>query len=665
MNREDRRLGDEDLVERTRSGDVRAFGVLWERHARAGLTAAGRFRSLADPEDIVAEAYLRILRAVQRGGGPREAFRPYLYRTIRNVALKWKSDTTSSLDDVDEPADESPGPEELAIGSTTTVRAFRALPERWQTVLWYTEVEGMEPAQAAPFLGLTANSTAALAYRARDGLKKAWLQAHVSGIRVPPECRWTTERMGEYASGGLTPRARVRFDEHLKTCARCTILLEEIDQLSSRLAAFLFPLVLGGAAGSALLAQRLSSGGGAGDGTGGGNDTASAARGGGSGGTTPMIASGPSRAIIALLAAAAVVLIAGGAFALNVVFPTAAPSASATSSAPARTLPTPPAVSTAPPAVAAPPVASAPPATVPAPVTRRAAPPAPPPVTPIDTTAPVAPVVMQPVDAALTSNPFVQFTGTGEPGAVVHIARLAADGVTVVDQTGSATVSADGSWVVTPTARIPDGTQPFRVTQVDAAGNVSPAAQRSITVDTIALPPTIDPPAAGPLFWLPDVTGQAEPSATVELADENGNLLGTATADASGAWSIPLPDPARDDETVTAVQTDLAGNRSTPSTAVGPFVFQRPTILQPVAGSTVPTTGGSTSVQVQISGVAGMQVEIFVDGISTGNIHTLQATPIVRVTSALPDGPHSIGVRYVDPATGQIGSMVTVQFAIG
>src|SRR6187402_1912410 len=205
MDGDDRsRVADEELARRVRSGDDRAFGVLWERHARAGLAAAGSFRSIAEPEDIVAEAYLRILRSMQGGGGPHEAFRPYLYRTIRNVALGWKPDSASlGLDDVAETADDRPGPEETAADNTITLRAFRTLPERWRTVLWYTEVEGMEPADAAPLLGLTANATAALAYRARDGLKKSWLQAHVSEQRVPPECRWTTQRMGEYARGGL------------------------------------------------------------------------------------------------------------------------------------------------------------------------------------------------------------------------------------------------------------------------------------------------------------------------------------------------------------------------------------------------------------------------------------------------------------------------------
>ena len=254
--------GDEELAERTRAGDTRAFAELWSRHAKAGLVAASQFRQIADPEDIVAEAYLQILRALQRGGGPHEAFRPYLYRTVRNVALGWIPKTTIvDIDDMRESLPSgAPDLETSALEKTITVRAFRTLPERWQTILWYTEVEGMDPAEAAPHLGLSPNSAAALAYRAREGLKKAWLQAHVGDQRVPAECQWTTERMADYNRHALSPRARHRFEKHLETCTRCGIIVEEIDEVSGRLAAMLFPLVLGGTAAAALLAGKLTAG---------------------------------------------------------------------------------------------------------------------------------------------------------------------------------------------------------------------------------------------------------------------------------------------------------------------------------------------------------------------------------------------------------------------
>ena len=39
--------------------------------------------------------------------------------------------------------------------------------------------EGQSPGEIAPLLGLTANGVSAMAFRAREGLRKAFLQAHV------------------------------------------------------------------------------------------------------------------------------------------------------------------------------------------------------------------------------------------------------------------------------------------------------------------------------------------------------------------------------------------------------------------------------------------------------------------------------------------------------
>jgi hypothetical protein len=56
---------------------------------------------------------------------------------------------------------------------TMIARAFASLPQRWQAVLWHTEIEGARPAEVATLLGLTANGVAALACRAREGLRQA------------------------------------------------------------------------------------------------------------------------------------------------------------------------------------------------------------------------------------------------------------------------------------------------------------------------------------------------------------------------------------------------------------------------------------------------------------------------------------------------------------
>lgn len=252
---------DAELVEGARAGDQRAFAELWSRHHRAGIRVARHWTTL-DSDDVVSEAFMRIYRAIRGGGGPSGAFRPYLYATIRNIAASWGAALHDvAVEDVEEyaPADVS-DPAAVALDRTLTARAFRSLPERWQSVLWYTEVEGMDPHEVAPILGMTANGVAALSYRAREGLRKAWLHAHISDATAQGECKWALSRLPDRARHSLSARDAERMDFHLATCAHCAIVSEELEEVGSRLASILMPLILGGGAGGALLAAFADGG---------------------------------------------------------------------------------------------------------------------------------------------------------------------------------------------------------------------------------------------------------------------------------------------------------------------------------------------------------------------------------------------------------------------
>jgi RNA polymerase sigma factor (sigma-70 family) len=248
---------DAELIEHARSGDTRAFGELWRRHYRSAARVARQYTSSIDADDLVSEAYARIYQRVLAGGGPTGAFRPYLYTTIRNLASSWGAASRDIQVDMIEDYEDDRIPDDpaaWALDRTLTARAFRSLPERWQTVLWYTEVEGMDPHEVAPLMGMTANSVAALSYRAREGLRKAWLQAHVSDAVAEGECQWALSRLGEHARDSLSNRDRERLTAHLAGCAKCTIVSEEVDEVGSHLAMVMLPLLLGGVVGGSLLA---------------------------------------------------------------------------------------------------------------------------------------------------------------------------------------------------------------------------------------------------------------------------------------------------------------------------------------------------------------------------------------------------------------------------
>jgi RNA polymerase sigma factor (sigma-70 family) len=232
--------GDAELIQAVRSGDLEAYGLLYRRHASAAATLARQLtRSRAEADDLVAEAFAKVLDMLRTGGGPDAAFRAYLLTTLRN-ALYDRTRRDKRLEWSDDMSRHDPGVpwEDTAVAgleSRLAARAFQRLPERWQTVLWHTEVEQESPAEVAPLLGLTPNGVAALAYRAREGL-----------------------RLGAWARGGLTPRQRVRVEKHLATCPDCRALANELEHINSGLRGVVVPLVVGTAAAAAYLAAHAA-----------------------------------------------------------------------------------------------------------------------------------------------------------------------------------------------------------------------------------------------------------------------------------------------------------------------------------------------------------------------------------------------------------------------
>src|SRR5690606_22946635 len=130
---------------------------------------------------------------------------------------------------------------------------FASLPERWQLVLWHTEVEGDKPSDIAPLLGMSANSVAALAYRAREGLKQAYLRSHLADT-ADDTCRWVTEHLGGFVRGGLSRRDHAKVEGHLEDCRTCSAVYLELVEVNSNLRVLLAPLLLGSAAAGYLTA---------------------------------------------------------------------------------------------------------------------------------------------------------------------------------------------------------------------------------------------------------------------------------------------------------------------------------------------------------------------------------------------------------------------------
>ncbi|MDR6906799.1 RNA polymerase sigma factor (sigma-70 family) [Agromyces sp. 3263] len=599
-------LADSALIERTRGGDRSAYGELWQRHSASARTVARSYSSL-DPDDLVAESFTRIYDAILAGGGPTGAFRPYLFTTIRNTASSWgraRHETNlETLESFEDPATSESASLD-ALDRSTTAQAFRSLPTRWQEVLWYTEVEGMSPQQVAPLVGMSANATAALAYRAREGLRQAWIQAHLRNAANEPECRWTIDRLGSYTRGRLRGRETARLEAHLDDCARCTIVAAEAREVGSRLALVLLPLAagIGGAtAYSAWLSQgapavdvalgaaglpAVLGGHAAGASASGASGSGAGASGVGAGSAATGAGAAATAGVsgVAIGAGVGAITLAAVAVAAMIVVPTLASADQAPAAAifetgteagdpepplpflgsPVLPQPVPPHEPDAPPAPADPPAGDPVPVDAPAPAPVLAADPPPggttatppgPTTGPTPEPEPVDDVALPPAFTADTAGGLVDplLSGSGEAGASVTVA--ADDG-----RTWSTVADGSGAWSLVADA-LRAGSTTLTASQTDAAGNASPSsAPVTVTLST----PTIAVRRTGSHVAHGTIVGAA--GADVELLLD-GAVVSTVPLDGSGSARI-LAFGRLDAASVVEVRYAANGRTGPASTAV-------------------------------------------------------------------------------------------------
>ncbi len=260
-----------------------------------------------------------------------------------------------------------------------------------------------------------------------------------------------------------------------------------------------------------------------------------------------------------------------------------------------------------------------------------------------------------------------RLTGTAEPGATVELVGPAGETV------GTATASGSGAFTVTPSAPLADGTYPVRARATDAAGNVGPAGP-SFALTILATPP---PTPAAPALLAADDSGTVGDGITyvasprlvgtvgaglvVRLLDGAGNLLGTATASSTGAYTVVpssrLPEGAN---ALSIVAVDAAGNVSPAGPPLALTIDTIPPVtpsvlaLLPADDSGVVGDGITNVRQPRFTGAAeaGTTVRL-VDG--SGRVLALTtATPlgtfVIRPAAPLPDGPITVHATATDPA---------------
>jgi RNA polymerase sigma-70 factor (ECF subfamily) len=177
------------LVTDAAGGDRQAL----ERLLYEAQTVAWRFSRTVcghaeDAEDAMQEALIQTFRGIHRIKRP-EAFRPWLYRTVRNACLmsrRMRVDEPRRLLSLDallpspgrqpiDPPARTRSPEQIALDSRLRRRLERALaklPPAFRMVVFLREMEGLSTRETSQALGLSEDNVKARLHRARLFLQR-------------------------------------------------------------------------------------------------------------------------------------------------------------------------------------------------------------------------------------------------------------------------------------------------------------------------------------------------------------------------------------------------------------------------------------------------------------------------------------------------------------
>lgn len=226
-------LPDSTLLDLVRGGRHEAYATLYDRYSYSAHRLARHLGMRDDSEDVVAESFAQVLEQLQQGKGPHTSFRAYVFTTIRHEAARRAKARQRVVPTDDERRVDSVvpfGDHRLDAFETSAIRrAYESLPERWRTVLWHLDVEGRKPHELAGPLELSPNSVSALVYRARAGLRQAYLEQHVAD--TPPDsasCARTRERLPALVRRSLAMREQEQVHAHLQSCDDCMGVLLEL-----------------------------------------------------------------------------------------------------------------------------------------------------------------------------------------------------------------------------------------------------------------------------------------------------------------------------------------------------------------------------------------------------------------------------------------------------
>jgi RNA polymerase sigma-70 factor (ECF subfamily) len=167
---------DGELVSATLAGQSEAFGLLVERYDRAVYNLALRtMRDVEEAKDATQEAFFKAFRSL-RTFRPGSKFSTWIFSIAYHACCDRLARRKRYSDaELPERADESPGPEQVAIRLDEAHRlraAIDTLPEKYRVVVALYHLQGRQYEEIAKVLDLPMGTVKTHLFRAKELLRK-------------------------------------------------------------------------------------------------------------------------------------------------------------------------------------------------------------------------------------------------------------------------------------------------------------------------------------------------------------------------------------------------------------------------------------------------------------------------------------------------------------
>jgi RNA polymerase sigma-70 factor (ECF subfamily) len=177
---------DQELVDRAKNGDLKAFDLLVLKYQRRVFRLVSRvIKNNSEVEDVAQECFIKAFRAIHQFRGD-SAFYTWLYRIAVNTAKNYlfskgkrpialselkKSEDSDSFDMLDAVSNEDPEGNMAGLQIAEAVnKAVKKLPDELSTAVVLREMDGLSYEEIAEVMNCPIGTVRSRIFRAREAI---------------------------------------------------------------------------------------------------------------------------------------------------------------------------------------------------------------------------------------------------------------------------------------------------------------------------------------------------------------------------------------------------------------------------------------------------------------------------------------------------------------